>query len=323
MPQFQTIDVRGVKIRAAVEGEGPLVVLVHGFPESWYSWRHQIGPIAAAGYKVAAIDTRGYGGSDKPQQVAAYRFPKLVDDVVGVIEAFSSDGTATLIGHDWGAPQCWWTAVTRPDRVSAVAGLSVPFGGAPARPVADIVKETYTDKNRFFYQAWFHRVGPSEGEANADPRRFLRTFFYGGSGEAPDGAWPEKPADASLLQGMVDPNPFPAWLTDADIDYYVGEFSKGGFFGPISYYRNSVLDFPWLDSHRGKKITQPSLLIGGDRDPPFYGFGREGVPGPVELMSANASDLRGVHVLPGCGHWTQQERPKEVTGFLLEWLKGL
>jgi pimeloyl-ACP methyl ester carboxylesterase len=321
MADFRIIDAGEVKLRCAVEGAGPLVILVHGFPESWYSWRHQMGPIAAAGFTACALDVRGYGGSDKPEPVEAYAMAHLTADVAGVARALQPDRPAILIGHDWGAPIVWNSALTRPEQFSAVAGLSVPYAGVPKRPFTEIFHAAFTARNRFFYQAWFQKVGPPEAEAEADVRGFLRKFYYGISGDAPDGAWPQKPAEATLLEGMVDPDPFPAWLSAADLDYYVGEFERSGLRGPINRYRNHERDFEWLQAYKDRKIDQPSLLIGGDRDPAFNGFGRIADPGA--LMGDHVTDLRGVHVLPGCGHWTQQERPAEVTRLLLDWLKGL
>lgn len=321
MPDFRTIDAGRAKLRAAVQGEGPLVVLVHGFPESWFSWRHQIGPVAEAGYQVAAIDVRGYGGSDKPHPIEAYSLEELTGDVAGVVEALAPGGKAILVGHDWGSPIVWNTALTRPDRVSAVAGLSVPYSGVPTRPFTEIFREAFTSKGRFFYQAWFQEVGPPEAEVEADVRGFLRKFYYGISGDAPDGSWPQKAHGATLLEGMIDPDPFPAWLTENELDYYVAEFRESGFRGPINRYRNHERDFEWLQQFKGRKLEMPTLLIGGDRDPAFNGFGR--IPDPAAMMRNHVTDLRGVHVLPGCGHWTQQERPDEVTAILLDWLKGL
>lgn len=321
MPEFRTIDAGHAKLRVAVEGQGPLVVMVHGFPESWYSWRHQIGPIAQAGFTAAAIDVRGYGGSDKPKTVDAYAMEELTADVAGVAKALQPDAPAILIGHDWGAPIVWNTALSRPEAIRAVAGLSVPFTGVPQRPFTDIFKEAFTDKGIFFYQAWFQDVGPPEAEAEGDVRDFLRKFYFGIAGDAPDGTWPMKKHGATLLEGMVDPGEFPGWLTTEDLNYFVGEFERSGFFGPISRYRNHERDFEWLQAFKGRKLDMPTLLIGGDRDPAFNGFGR--IPDPGALMRSQATDLRGVHVLPGCGHWTQQERPTETTALLLDWLKGL
>ena len=321
MPEVRTIDAGEVRIRCALEGEGPLVVLVHGFPESWFSWRHQLGPIAGAGFTACAIDVRGYGGSDKPKAVEAYAMEHLTADVAGVAKALQPDAPAILVGHDWGAPIVWNTALSRPEAISAVAGLSVPFTGVPARPFTEVFTEAFTNKGRFFYQAWFQKVGPPEAEAEQDVRGFLRKFYYGISGDAPPGSWPQKAADATLLEGMADPDPFPAWLTENELDYYVAEFKESGFFGPISRYRNHERDFAWLQAFRDRKLEMPTLLIGGDRDPAFNGFGAIADPGA--LMRQHATDLRGVHVLPGCGHWTQQERPDAVNAILIPWLKGL
>lgn len=317
MPDFRMIDTGGARLRAAVEGAGPLVIMVHGFPESWYSWRHQIGPVAAAGFTACAIDVRGYGGSDKPHAIEAYAMEALTADVAGVADALQPDAPAILVGHDWGAPIVWNSALTRPDRFAAVAGLSVPFTGVPHRPFTETFRAAFTSKGHFFYQEWFQEPGPAEAEAEADVRGFLRRFYYGISGDAPDGSWPRKPAGATLLEGMIDPDPFPAWLTPADLDYYVTEFERSGFRGPINRYRNHERDFAWLQGFKDRRIEQPSLFIGGTRDPASTGFGA--VPDPIATMRPHAPGVEG-HMIEGCGHWTQQERPEEVTALLLDWL---
>jgi pimeloyl-ACP methyl ester carboxylesterase len=321
MPNFRTIDAGAARLRVAVEGEGPLVLMVHGFPENWFSWRHQLTPIAEAGFTAAAIDVRGYGGSDKPDPIAAYDMESLTADVAGVAAALQPGKPAILVGHDWGAPIVWNSALSRPEAFSAVAGLSVPFSGVPNRPFTEIFDEAFTQKGHFFYQAWFQKVGPPEAEAEADVRGFLRKFYYGICGDAPDGTWPQKGVEATLLEGMVDPEMFPAWLPDEALDYYVNEFEQSGFRGPINRYRNHERDFAWLQRFKGRKLEMPTLLIGGDRDPAFNGFGRIADPGA--MMRGHVTDLRGVHVLRGCGHWTQQERPEEVNAILMPWLKGL
>jgi len=315
------VPLRDVRLRAMVEGTGPLVVMVHGFPESWYSWRHQLGPIAEAGFTACAIDVRGYGGSDKPHPVEAYDMEHMIADVVGVIEALSPGGRAVLIGHDWGAPIVWNSALVRPDRVRAVCGLSVPYVGVPKRPMTEMIEEVFTKRNKFFYQAYFQKEGVAEAEAEKDVRGFLRKFYYAISGDAPDGTWPtNKPANATLLEGLVDPDPFPAWLTDKDLDYYVAEFEKSGLRGPINRYRNHERDFAYLQQFKDRKIEQPALFIGGARDLVLTMFGTIDF---VPLMRAEVTDLRGADVLEGCGHWTQQERPAEVNARILAWLKTL
>ena len=320
MSEFRMIDTGPVRLRAAVEGSGPLVLMVHGFPESWYSWRHQMGPVAAAGFTAAAIDVRGYGGSDKPARVQDYAMEKLVADIAAVARTLQPDAPAILIGHDWGAPQVWNSALTRPEAFSAVAALSVPYSGVPARPFTEVFRRAFTEKNRFFYQEWFQEVGPAEAEAERDVRDFLRKFYYAISGDAPDGTWPNKPAGATLLEGMVDPGEFPAWMNPGDLDYYVAEFEASGFFGPLSRYRNHERDWEWLQPYAGKRIEQPALFIGGTRDPATTLFGA--VTDPIALMKPHVPRVEG-HLLEGCGHWTQQERPAEVNRLLLDWLGRL
>ena len=314
---FRLIDTGSARLRVAVEGTGPLVVMVHGFPESWYSWRHQMPVLAEAGYTAAAIDVRGYGGSDKPSEVAAYSMEALTADVAGVADALQPDVPAILLGHDWGAPIVWNTILSRPERFRAVAALSVPFAGVAKRPFNETFRRAFTDKGRFFYQEWFAQVGPAEAEAERDVRDFLRKFYYAISGDAPAGTWPEKPAGATLLDGMVDPGVMPAWMSDADLDYYVAEFESSGFFGPLSRYRNHERDWAWQQQFVDRRIEAPALFIGGSKDPATNGFGA--MADPIAVMRPHVPNVEG-HILDGVGHWTQQERPGEVNRLLLDWL---
>lgn len=318
MPDFRMIDTGGTKLRVAVEGQGPLVLMVHGFPESWYSWRHQLGPVAAAGFTAAAIDVRGYGGSDKPHAVADYAMAHMVADIAAVARALQPDGPAIIVGHDWGAPMVWNSALIHPEQFRAVAAFSVPYSGVPTRPFTEIFRAVFTSQGRFFYQEWFQAEGPAEAEAERDIRTFLRKLYYGICGDAPVGTWPDKPATATLLEGMVDPDPFPAWLTPADIDYYVGEFTASGLRGPLNRYRNHERDFEWLQPYRDRRIEQPALFIGGSKDPATTLFGA--VADPIAMMRPLVPQLEG-HILDGCGHWTQQERPAEVNRLLVDWLR--
>jgi pimeloyl-ACP methyl ester carboxylesterase len=322
MTDFRLLSLPDVRLRAAIEGSGPLVVMVHGFPESWFSWRHQMKPIAEAGFTACAIDVRGYGGSDRPTEVADYAMERMVSDVAGVIEVLSPGKPAIILGHDWGAAIVWNTALIRPDRVRAVAALSVGYFGTPERPFTDIFHDIFTRRGKFFYQAWFQNAELPEKEAEADPRGFLRKFYYALSGDAPDGTWPlDKTSDMTLLQGLVDPEVFPAWLTPADLDYYVGEFTRSGFFGPISRYRNHERDFAYLRPFAGRKIEQPALFISGTRDLAYNMF--RSATDPITIIRTHVTDLRVAEVLEGCGHWTQQERPAEVNARLIPWLKSL
>lgn len=320
-PEFRTVRTNGINLRCAVAGKGPLVLFVHGFPESWFSWRHQLQPVADAGFTACAIDVRGYGGSDKPHPVSAYAMETMVADIAGLVEALSPHEKAILVGHDWGAPMVWHTALARPDRVRAVGGLSVPWMGLPAMPFIDLIHEVWTRRGLFFYQEWFQAEGPPEAELEGDVRGGLRRFYYAISGEAPDGTWPlDKKHGDSLLHRLPDPQPFPAWLSRADEDYYVQEFTGSGFRGPINRYRNHRADFDWVQQFKDRRIEQPALFIGGERD-----LVLKMAPGVdmVALMRAQLPNLQVCEVLKGCGHWTQQERPEEVTALLVPWLKSL
>lgn len=318
MPEFRTVDTGEVSLRCAIEGSGPLVVMVHGFPESWYSWRHQMTPVAEAGFTACAIDVRGYGGSDKPPAVTDYGMKQITGDVAGLVEALAPGEKAILVGHDWGAPIVWNTALTRPDRIKAVAGLSVPYTGVPTRSFKDVFQAVFTSQGKFFYQAYFQEPGVAEAELEKDVRDSLRRFYYAISGEGAS-HWPnDKVHGDPLLKGLPDPDPFPAWLTPADLDYFVAEFEHSGFRGPLNRYRNHDEDFAWLQGFAGRKIEQPSLFIGGERDLVLSMLGRGDL---VAMMKAEMTDLRGADVLPGCGHWTQQERPAEVNARLIPWLK--
>ena len=233
LQQFQT---NGIGVRAAVEGTGPLVIMVHGFPELWYSWRHQIRAIADAGFRVVAPDVRGYGGSDKPHPIEAYDMIEMTSDVVGLIDALGEE-TAILVGHDWGAPICWNTALLHPNRVSAVAGLSVPYRPRGENSPIDLWKQLY--EGRFFYQLYFQDEGVAEAELEADVRGALRKLYYIASGNpAPTElqVLATKLPEDDLLSGLPDPDPFPSWLNDEDIDYFVEAFTQGGFRGPLNRY---------------------------------------------------------------------------------------
>jgi pimeloyl-ACP methyl ester carboxylesterase len=317
-PEFSIVETNGIRLRVALAGKGPLVVLVHGWPESWYSWRHQIGALAQAGFRVAAPDVRGYGGSDKPSPVEAYAIKEMCTDIAGLIEGLG-ERQAILIGHDWGAPIVWNTALFFPEKVRAVAGLSVPYTGRGPMPRIELFRNLY--KDRFFYQIYFQEPGVAEAELEADVRSSLRKIYYWGSGERRKaGPQPGKSPDAKYLDGLVDPDPFPNWLTGDDLAYYTSEFERSGFRGPLNRYRTSKLDFEQQAPLANSRIEQPASFIAGTLDP-VLSF----VPGVdlIAVMRERVGDLRLVRLIEGGGHWIQQERPAEVNAALLEFLATL
>ncbi|MDP3492647.1 MAG: alpha/beta hydrolase [Hyphomonadaceae bacterium] len=317
--EFRHVQSGDQSVRVAVMGSGPLVLMVHGFPESWSAWIHQIGPIAEAGFTAAAIDVRGYGGSSKPHAIEAYDMASIVGDLQAVADELGG-GKAILIGRDWGAPIVWAAALADPERFTAVAGMSIPHMGHGAAPIIDVSRKLFTDNGHFFYMVYFQDEGVAEAELEADVRDTIRRTYYAWSGDVPAGGWPAgKKHGEPFLQGMTDPGKFPAWMTDDEIDYLVKEFEGSGFRGPLNRYRNFHRDFAAASRHAGKKITQPALFMAGERDVGIRMFGRDVEP----RMREHFTDLRGFHLIPGAGHWNQQEKPEETNRLLLDWLKGL
>lgn len=314
------IETNGLRLWTRLAGDGPLVVLVHGFPETAHSWRHQVAALSAAGYRVAAPDVRGYGRSDAPEAVSAYTMEEMTKDLAGLAAALS-DEPAVIVGHDWGAPMAWNSARLFPDRFRAVAGLSVPYAPPGDHAPIDIYRKLFTDKGRFFYQVYFQDEGAAEAELEADPRDTLARIYHAWSGEAPEGGWPtDKKHGDRMLTGLPTPELPLGWLSNEDLDAFTRVFARSGFRGPLNRYRTSREDHAFLKAHPSDPIIrQPSLFIGGTRDPVLTMF-REP---PCELMARTLGDLRGCHILEGVGHWTQQEAPDPVNRLLVDWLGKL
>lgn len=313
----RTIATNGINMHIAEAGEGPIVLLIHGFPESWYSWRHQLPALADAGYHAVAPDVRGYGRTDAPEPIEAYSMKQMTADYAGLLDALGEQ-TAVIAGHDWGAPMAWNSALLYPDRYRAVVGLSVPYTGRSPLPPTQLFKQIFT--NNFFYILYFQTPGVAEAELEADVAKSLRLFLYTASGDvdAAAGNFYLKPKDAKFLDGMPEPKALPTWLTQADLDYFTSEFKRTGFRGGLNRYRNMDRDWEELPQLQDARIKQPSAFICGDKD---------GVvamnPTGIDTMKGLCDDMRAVTMLPGAGHWTQQERPAETNAALIEFLKGL
>ncbi|MFN0038544.1 MAG: alpha/beta fold hydrolase [Burkholderiales bacterium] len=315
---FHSITTNGVRLRCVVEGDGPLAILVHGWPESWYSWRHQISMLKDAGYRVVVPDVRGYGGSDAPEAIEAYDMEQMIGDVLGLIDHFGEKQTI-LIGHDWGAPIVWNTTALHPDRVRAVAALSVPYSPRGKISSTALWKQLYA--GRFFYQLYFQTPGVAEAEFEADIRTALRKIYFAGSGDAPKGIFrADKPANARMLDDLPDPAHLPDWLTKADLDYYVQQFERSGFRGGLNRYRNQDRDFERLTALSGARITKPACFIAGSRDKVLRFVPNVDL---VENMKRWVDDLRVCKIIEGAGHWIQQERPDAVNTILRDFLATL
>ena len=310
----RTVETNGINVHIAEQGEGPAVLMLHGFPESWYSWRHQIPALAEAGYHAIAPDVRGYGQSDAPEPIEAYSMKQLTADAVGILDALDIE-SAVIVGHDWGAPMAWNCAVLYPDRFRAVVGMSVPFSQRGPMPPTQMFKQVF--KDNFFYILYFQEPGVAEAELEADPRQSLKLFMYAASADSADSNLiGTKKKGEKFLAGMEDPAVLPAWLTDADLDYYAAEFERAGFRGGLNRYRNMDRDWEELPELADMKIQQPALFLAGEQDGVIKMANPEG-------MKALIPNLTMPAFIPDCGHWTQQEKPAEVNEALIKFLGGL
>lgn len=308
------IATNGIELNIAECGEGPLVIMCHGFPESWFSWRHQFQMLAELGYHAVAPDMRGYGESDKPQDIAAYNQVEVVNDIIGLIPALGHD-SAIVLGHDWGGPTAWSCALHHPDKVSAVGVLSVPFSPRPEAPPLDTMQALF--KDQFFYQLYFQEPGVAEAEFEADVRSALRKFYHMGSAQMDVSTLAPKPADADLLSDLPDPAQMGAWLSAADLDFYVNEFTNSGFRGPLNYYRNHNLTWE-LTAGAPTEINQPAMFVAGDKDGVIVMAAQA-----LKDMPNHVKDLRINELIPDIGHWTQQEAPDAVNAHIRSFLAGL
>jgi pimeloyl-ACP methyl ester carboxylesterase len=320
------IESNGIRLNIAEQGKGALVILCHGFPESWYSWRHQLTALAAAGFHAVAPDMRGYGKSDRPEAIDQYTVFHLIGDLVGLLDALEAP-TAVIVGHDWGAAIAWQAARLRPDRFRAVACLSVPFRPrGPVRPTS-VMPQTADAQ---FYQLYFQQPGVAEAEMERDPRVTVLSMLYGASGEGA-AAFRDAAArgDITRTPGMVprgggmlqgSTTTLPAWLSEADIEFYAGEFRRSGFRGPLNYYRNIDRNWELTAAFADVMVTVPSLFVAGDHD---LVIAAPGMDQHLANLKQFVPALRNIRILPGCGHWTQQERPSEVSAAIIDFIRGL
>ena len=318
-PTLRFIEANGIRMRVAEQGAGPVVLLCHGFPESWYSWRHQLKALADAGYRAVAPDMRGYGQTDRPDEIERYTLLHLVGDMVGLLDALAVE-TAVIAGHDWGAPVAWHAALLRPDRFRGVIGLSVPFRPRGPAPPTSVMPKT---DDAVFYQIYFQNPGVAEAELDRDPRLTIRSLLYTASGDAPrrEGAQSIDmvPRNGGFLTGLQNPAMLPSWLTEADIDFYTSEIA-GGFRGGLNWYRNIDRNWELLAPFAGLRVTVPALYVAGDRD---LVVAFRGMDQLIANLSKFVPQLRGTIMLPGCGHWTQQERASEVNAAMIDFLANL
>jgi len=317
MDEFKHHFVRtnGIRMHVHEAGAGYPVLLCHGFPEIWYSWRHQLKALAAAGFRAIAPDQRGYGETDQPEPIEAYSLRNLVADLTGMLDRLGIDRCA-IVGHDWGGIVAWGAAMIAPDRFEKVVGLNTPF--LPRPPVKPTALFRAMAAGKFHYILYFQEPGVAEAELQADVRRTLRGFYQDladlnleAGANNPPGVL--GPAGGGLLDRLPD-RPPGSFLTAADFEVFVKAFEHSGFRGPINWYRN--FDRNWEETAEIEhRVNQPALMICAERDPVLP-------PWMAAGMQQLVPNLARPIVIKNCGHWTQQERPEEVNQALLEFLSA-
>ena len=314
------IEANGIRMRIFEAGDsGPLVLLAHGWPESWYNWRHQLVALADAGYRAVAPDMRGYGETDAPPAVEDYDIVDLTDDMVGILDALGEE-TAVMVGHDWGAIVAWHAAVRYPERFAGLIAMSVPYGGTARRSPMDGWREANGDN---FYYILYHNEpgGLAEAEYDSDPRGLISRLYLSPNSprEAPAITDPLRAA-GGWIGRLGAPRGLPDWLSRQDLDYVVGEFERSGFRGGVNYYRNFHRNWEISLDYASDQVTVPTIFVAGARDVVIGGATADQL---TALMSGVTDDLRGVVLIPEIGHWVQQEAPGETNAAMLEFLDGL
>ena len=325
--QVHQLDTGEVTLRAVSEGAGPLVVFCHGYPGLWYSWRHQLPALAQAGYRAVALDMRGYGRSSRPLSIEAYGLDRLSHDVISVLDYFGEE-RAVVVGHDFGANLAWYMARAHSDRVRAVTPLCVPYEMELAGGGDTIPSQLYASiaSQHFFHMHYYQAVGVAEAHCIGREEELLRKLFWALSADGELLDWENFPSEGThYLDVLAEPvRPLPwHWLSQDDLNYYLGEYLSAGpeltFIGGANSYR--AMDYNWRLT-RGlahADIDMPVLFVGGKEDPTIKLAG----DGPLEHMREKARDLRAVELLPGAGHFVQQEQPDAVNSLLLNFLAGL
>ena len=311
------IEVNDITMRIAEAGDdGPLILLAHGWPESWYSWRHQLKYLSELGYRVVAPDMRGYGGTDAPIAVDDYNIENIAADMVGILDHLGEE-RAVMVGHDWGAIVAWQTVQFYPNRFDGLIAMSVPFAGRQERSPMVEWRETFGDN---FYYILYHNEpnGVAEREYDSNPRELLSRLYLSPRSPRESPAITDPRASAGGWIGRLGaPKSLPSWLSAFDLNYFVGEFERAGFRGGVNYYRNFHRNWELTESLKNAHIGIPTLFIAGERDVVIGGASEARLQG---AMSRVVNDLRGVILVPEVGHWVQQEAPDVVNQAMSDFL---
>jgi len=317
------LEVNGIRLNVTEQGAGPLVLLVHGFPETSLAWRHQRAALAVAGFRAVAPDLRGYGRSECPADIAAYTTFDVIGDLVALLDVLG-ERQAVIVGGDWGATIAWQAAQLRPDRFRAVAALGVPLMGRAPMPPSRLFPRT---EAAMFYTHYFAEPGVAERELELDVETTVRKIYFAASGDAGPRDDPATPnpfgmvaRTGGLLDALPDPASVPAWLDAACLAAVVDGFKTSGFRGGLNYYRNLDRNWALQGAFEGIKVEVPAYYLVGERD---TGRAIPGMDSIVAAMPTLAPRLRGCEVVAGAGHWLQQEAPDAVNAALLGFLGSL
>ncbi len=312
----RTVPVNGVELHVVEAGNGPLVILAHGFPELAYSWRHQIPVLADAGYRVLAPDMRGYGRSSRPEKITDYDIEHLTGDLIGLLDE-SGQEQAVFVGHDWGSMVVSSLARTHPARVAGVVPMSVPILPRGPIPFMQVVKMAFADT--FFYMAYFQEPGVADADLGADPATTMRRMLAGltvAEGQTLDASGLSAKDGRGFVDRLPEPDGLPDWLSQEELDHYIIEFERTGFTGGINWYRNLDRNWELTPEFDTAKVTAPSLFIGGSRDPVL-------LMTPVGVQDDIVTNHHGNVIVDGAGHWVQQEAPEAVNDALITFLQSI
>ena len=313
---FRFIESNGIRMRIAEAGEsGPLMLFAHGWPESWYNWRHQLSFFAEAGFRVVAPDMRGYGETEAPLEIDDYDISNLVGDMIGILDALGED-KAVMVGHDWGAIVAWNAVLMNPDRFNALIAMSVPYGGRPPQSPMVGWRETFGDD--FFYILYHNEEGGiAEAEYDSDPIGILSRLYLSPLSPREEPTITDPAREAGGWIGRLGaPIGLPNWLRQEDLDYVVGQFETAGFRGGVNYYRNFQRNWEITEGIIDR-IDVPTLFIAGERDSVIAGASQGQLTGAISRV---ATELRGVILIPEVGHWVQQEAPEETNQAMSDFL---
>ena len=299
----------------AEQGVGPAVIMCHGFPGLWYSWRNQLPVLAANGFRAITLDMRGYGRTDRPADPGEYDRKSTVADLVGLLDALAIDD-AVFVGHDFGAVLAWALPQWAPGRVKALIQLSVPRTRiSPHRP-SGVFAEIAT--RHFFHMHYFQEKGPADDELGAKPALSLTKIFWALSGGYRYRDIFQHPSDGrGYLDVLPEPPPLPwPWMSEEDLDHYAREFARTGFTGGLNWYR--AADHVWSEQRRLPElpITVPTAFITGERDPVQQLSG----PDPFQVMRDTVPGLDKIHIIPEAGHFVQMEAADQVNAIMLAFL---